>query len=281
MLNVDSETLFNTAAAVVTVIAVAVFVLSVEFPYSPVSRLLLVVVFLAGVFALTQRTDDGQLTLLGYGVVVTSVVVLFFETVSTFSAGDTVTVLGLLGIAAVLFGARRSLDEENHFVSGRRATVALGVVAALAVAVLAVDVATGGLAYELRTAEAVEVPETQRDEARVGTLVVENPTPLPERVETPEYGVCAAGNWSRYRPDPDGERPRPPVHTGLNVQDGYDEHVTSFGTKRYPVVLYLDGERLAGEQFPVRRTDGCPDGETGEPYLAVFESPPEGRLTPV
>ncbi|MFB6157430.1 MAG: hypothetical protein ABEJ34_06280 [Haloferacaceae archaeon] len=272
MRDVDPKTLFDGAAAVVTTVAVGIFVFNVDLGYSPVSKLLSVVCFLVGIFAITQRTDDRRLTLLGYGVVVVSLVMLFFETVGTFDLGDSVTVLGLLAIAAVLFGARFVLDADDRFVTGRQATRAFVAVALLTGTVLAADVATGGLAYELRLGNEVTVPEGEREQVRAGSLVVTNPTPLPERLDGPRYGVCTAGNWSAYRPSTDQRDERPPIHADLHVETDHEERVMGYSSATYPVELHLEGPGLAGETIPVERTDGCPDVDTGAPYLAVFES---------
>ena len=272
MVTIDSETLFNVAAAIVATIALVFFVFNVDLGYSPVTELALVLAFLACVFAISQRTDDRQLTVLGYGVIVVSVVAVFFDLVNTFDAGDELTVLGLLLIAAVLFGLRTRLDEDSHFVSGRWATTALVIVAVLAAGVLVVDLATGSLQYELQPEAAVQFgDDVRRDEVRIASVVVSNPTPLPEKVEAPRYGACAVGNWSAYRhPAEPGDQIRP-VRVHASVQDGYNEHVFGFGTKTYPVVLYVDGANLDGETFTVHRTDSCPDDETGTPSLAVYE----------
>lgn len=273
MVDLDSETLFNAAAAIVVTVAVVIFVNSVSFPYSPVSKVALVLLFLAGVFAITQTTDDHQLTLLGYGVMVVAVVALFFDLVGTFGADDTITVLGLLVIAAVLFSARRWLDERNHFVSGERAKAALAVVAVLAVGVLLVDVATGGLVYELQVQQSVEFesgsvePERQ---VQVASLVVSNPTPFPEQVDRPQYAACAAGNWSAYRPEGDPDEPPREVRMDVNVRVRWDEHVFGFSQQSYPVTLHLNAANIRGESFPVELTEACPDEETGSPYIAIF-----------
>jgi hypothetical protein len=275
MVDIDSETLFNVAAALVATLAVLVFVLSVDLGHSPASEIALVALFLTGVFALTQRTDDSQLRLLGYGVVVTSVVAVFVDVVNTFGVGAEGTVLGLLVIAAALFGLRTRLDGGDRFLTGRQALYALVAVGVLTAGVLAVDVATGGPTYELRTASEVTVEDPRRGDLRVGSVAVRNPTPLPERVDTPEYRACAAGNWSAHRPSSEARERPDEVRVNLNVQDGYGEHVLGFGSKTYPVVLYLDGSDLRGASFPVERTSSCPDEETGAPYLALYEASEE------
>lgn len=272
MIDVDTETLLNTAAAVVTTIAVGIFTLNVNLGYSPVSKMLLVVCFLTGIFALTQRTTDQQLAMLGYGVIVVSLLVLFFETVSTFELGDAVTALGLLVIAAVLFASRLTLDADNRFVTGRQATYALVAVAFVTGTVLTMDVATGGLAYELQLESEVTIPEGVQEQTRIGSLAVTNPTPLPERINEPGYAVCTAGNWSAYRPSSEERDERPPVDSDLHVEAGHSDHVMSYGSTDHPVKLHLEGQGLAGETIPIKRTDGCPDTNTGDPYLAVFES---------
>lgn len=272
MVDVDSKTLFNAAAAVVASVAVALFVTSVELGSSPLSEVAVLLAFLAGVFALTQRTADRQLTLFGYGVVVVSVVALLFEVVSAFRVDDTLTVLGLLVLSGLLFALRTLLDEDNRFVTGRQATYAFGAVAALAVAVVLLDVVTGGLTYELQPRGEVEVAGDRHAEARVGTVVVTNPSPLPQRVDVPRYEACTAGNWSAYRlSHEDGERP-PPVRARLHVRDGYDDLVFGFGSRTYPAVLGLEAGNFAGETFPVERTESCPATETGPPYIAVYEA---------
>ena len=276
MVDVDSETLFNVAAAIISTIAALMFVLNVDLGYSPVSKIALVLLFLAVVFAVAQRTDDRQLTVLGYGVVVTSAVALLFDVAETFRVEDALTVLGLLAVAGLLFFLRTRLGEDEHLVSGRQASRLLGAVAVLAAAVLVVDVVTGGLAYELRPESQIEYPDSaveNREQLRIATVVATNPTPFPERVEAPRYEVCAAGNWSAYRP-PSGEgEPERRVHVHANVEDGYNEHVFGFGQKAYPVTLHVQATNVEGESFPVRTTDECPGEETGEPYVALFEAP--------
>jgi hypothetical protein len=270
MVDIDSETLFNAAAAVLTTVAVLVFVFSVDLGHSPVSEVGIAVAFLTGVVAITQRTDDRQLTFLGYGVVVVSVVGLFLDIVNTLDLGTEATVIGLLAFAAVLFGLRTRLDDTNRLVSGRTATVAFGAVTALAVLLLLVDVATGGVAYELQSENQVEISEP-RGQVSVATVVVTNPTPLPERVDMPDYAVCAAGNWSEFRrpPEPDAHD-RPPVRANLNIERGFDDNVMGFSSRSYRASLFLDGANLTGETFPVERTTACPDDDSADPYIAIY-----------
>lgn len=270
MVDIDSETLFNAAAAVLTTVAVLVFVFSVDLGHSPVSEVAIVVAFLTGVVAITQRTDDRQLTFLGYGVVVVSAVGLFLDIVNSLDLGSEATVIGLLVFAAVLFGLRARLDDTNRLVSGRTATVAFGAVTALAVLLLLVDVATGGVAYELQPETQVEITEP-RGQVSVASVVVTNPTPLPERVDTPDYAVCAAGNWSEFRrpAEPDGHD-RPPVRADLNIERGFDDNVMGFSSRSYRASLFLDGATLTGETFPVERTPACPDDDGADPYIAIY-----------
>ncbi|WP_049985491.1 hypothetical protein [Halobellus rufus] len=279
MVAIDSETLFNGAAAVLTTVAVLFFVLNVDLGVSPVTKTLLAVGFLAGIFAISQRTDDRQLTLLGYGVVVVSIVGVFFDVVNTFDLGSGATVLGLLLLAAALFVLRTRFDGGNRLLSGKQATYLFGAISVIVAVVLVVDVVSGGLAYELQVENQIEITDSPREDVQVASIVVDNPTPLPERVETPNYAVCAAGDWSEYRHPGEPEREeRPPVRAHLNVQDGYNEHVLGFSSKTYPVTLYLDAANATGETFPVERTDSCPDDESGSPYIAIFESSENSRF---
>ncbi|WP_435117083.1 hypothetical protein [Halolamina sp. C58] len=271
-MRVDSETLFNAAAAAISTIAVVIFVVDTQFPYSPVSKLALVVAFLAGVFAVTQVTNDDQLTLLGYAVVVISAVALLLYLTSTFRAGTAVLVLSLLGLALALFGLRTRIDDRSRFVSPSRAKQLFAVVAVLAVIVLAVDVVAGGLAYEIRTQQAVEITSTgeRQASAQVGEVVVSNPGPFPQRVDIPSYEACAAGNWSAYRIERPEAEPHP-VRAYLRVDNQYGEHVFGFGERTYGAAINLNTENADGERFPVERTDRCPDDDEADPYVAVYE----------
>jgi hypothetical protein len=270
MFDVDSETLFTAAAAGVSTIAVSIFTLNVELGYSPVSKLLIVGCFLTGVFALTQRTHDRQLTIFGYGVIVVSAVVVFFETVSTFDLGDAVTVVGLLAIATALFLARYALDADNHLVTGQRATYALGLVTAVTVGVLLTDIVTGGLAYELRLNDNTTVSQ-EHERLPVGSLTATNPTPLPEAVDAPQFQSCTVGNWTAYRP-PRDEPERHAVESDIHVDSGYNEHILSYSEQSYPVLLHLRAENITGEPISIMRATECPATDTGAPRVAVFEA---------
>ncbi|MFW5949366.1 MAG: hypothetical protein ACOCSD_07200, partial [Halolamina sp.] len=277
----DSETLFNTAAAAVATIAVVLFILDQGFPYSPVSKSMLVVTFVAGVFAVSQATNDDQLTLLGYGVVVVATVALLLFLTGQFDVETGLQVGILLALAAVLFGLRTRLDDGSRFVSGTRGTQLFAAVAALAVLVLAVDVVTGTLAYELQPQSEVELAGEGEEstDARLGTVAVANPGPFPEEIDMPHYDVCAAGDWSAYEPEgPEGESR--PVDAHLDVQHSYGQHVFGFGEKRFVAVVNVHAEGVAGEQFRVERTDACPDDADAEPYLAVFERDDDPYGTP-
>jgi hypothetical protein len=281
MVDIDSETLFNAAAAVLATVAALVFVFSVDLGHSPVSEAAIVVAFLAGVVAISQRTDDRQLTFLGYGVVVVSAVGLLLDVVNTLDLGSAAVVVGLLAFAAVLFGLRARLDDTNRLVSERTATYLFGALAAVAVVILVVDVVTGGLAYELQPESRVEVSQP-REQVSVATVVVTNPTPLPERVDTPDYAVCAAGNWSEFRRPADPERDeRPPVRANLNVESGYNDHVLGFSSRRYRASLFLDAVNVTGEAFPIEQTAACPDDDGADPYIAIYEGEDHRHPTPV
>lgn len=276
MVDIDSETLFNWGAGVLATVAVLFFILNVDLGLSPATTTVVVLAFLAGVFAVTQRTDDPELRRVGYGVVLVSFVGLFFELFGTFRVGDTGIVLGLLVIAAVLFGLRTRLDDRERLASDRAATVAFGVLAVLAALVVVTDVATGGLAYELQPQSEIQVPEERYGEITVATVVASNPTPLPELVESPRYEACTGGDWSEYRfTEPDREDR--PAEVNANVDDGYNEHVLSYSEREFPVVLRVHGENVTGETFPVQVTEECPDDESGAPYIALFEVDDDDR----
>lgn len=271
MVEIDSESLFNGAAAVLGTAAVVFFVTNVDLGFSPVAEIGLVVVFLAGVFVLTQVSDDPQLVLLGYALIVTSSVALFFDVVDQFGVNEAGIVVGLLLLSSALFVLRYRLDRDHRFVSPRTARATLGVVAVSTAVVLVVDVGTGGLVYGIQTQPEVEVAAGGDDEVAVATVRAHNPTPLPERVETPDVDVCAAGNWSRYRPVTEPDEPPREVRLHATVRGGYNEVVLGFGTETYPVTVHLDRDRFRGETFPVRRTASCPSAGTGRAYIAVFE----------
>lgn len=274
MVSITSDTLFDVAAAVIGTVAALMFVLTFQYPYSPVSKFGLVLPFVAGVLYLGQRTADTRVTLLGYGVVVVTVVAVFFDVANTFDVGTPLVVLGLFLLAALLYALPR-LDDAGRVLSPSHARTLFAAAVVLAVVVLTVDVATGGLVYELDPASEVTFAEgTDRGEpVTVATVRVSNPTPLVEMVDSPQYGVCAVGNWSAYRrPDAPGDRPQR-VHLDAYVDDGYNEFVLGGGTKAYPMTLNTDAANVSGETFPVEAMDSCPGRTTGDPSIAVFPDP--------
>ncbi|GGJ07679.1 hypothetical protein GCM10008995_16950 [Halobellus salinus] len=135
-----------------------------------------------------------------------SIVGVFVDVVNTLDLGSGAAVLGFLGIAAALFGLRARLDNANRPVSGRTATALFGVLTTVAIAILVVDVVTGGLAYELSPETRIEVTDNARQNPVAASVVVTNPTPLPERVDTPHYEACAAGDWSEITVPPNRGR---------------------------------------------------------------------------
>ena len=273
MADIDAETVFNWATGILATAGVLFFLFDVESGLSPVSVGLLVAAFVLGVVALTQRTDDAELRTVGYAVAVVSGVGLFAKFANTFETDAAVTAVGLLVLAAALFGLRTRLDDAGGLVDDRRATLLFGAVAALALLVVVGDVATGGLGYELRADDEIRVPDTREEELQVGTLVATNPTPLPEQVEPPRYRACAAGDWSEYRESDEPGEPPEEVRLRLDVERGYDDHVASFGERRYPVRLYIGARNVSGERFPVRLVRTCPDDESGSAYVALFPAP--------
>ncbi len=113
-------------------------------------------------------------------------------------------------------------------------------------------------------------------------MTVTNPTPLPERADTPQYAVCAAGDWSEHRPFGDLERTDgPPVGANLNLGDGYTDHVLGLSSRTYRAHLFVDAANVTGERLPVERTSACPDDDTGEPYIAIYSRGDHRRPYPV
>ncbi|MDS0295202.1 hypothetical protein [Halogeometricum luteum] len=276
MVSITSDTLFDAAAAVVGTAALLLFVLGFQYPYSPVSKYALAVAFLVGVVALCQWTPDPQVRLLGYGVVLVVLVAVFFDVAETFDAGTPLVIAGLLLLAALLYAVPR-FDAADRLLAPSRARTLFAGVAVLAAAVLVADVATGGLAYELRPESRVEfVDEYDRsDSVSVASVVVSNPTPFPERVDAPDYGVCAVGNWTAYRPPGEPGRPDREVYLDAHVDDGYDEYVLGGSERTYRVALHTNAANLTGETIPVERVDSCPNAnaDAGPPSIALFPDP--------
>ncbi|MDS0300369.1 hypothetical protein NDI76_16605 [Halogeometricum sp. S1BR25-6] len=274
MVSITSDTLFNAAAAVVGTAAALLFVLGFRYPYSPVSKYALALVFLVGVLALCQRTTDSQVTLFGYGVVLAVLVAVFFDVAETFDAGTPVVIAGLLLLSALLYAVPR-FDAADRLLAPSHARTLFAGVAALAALLLVVDVATGGLVYELRPASQVEFDGGYHggNDVDVATLRVSNPTPFPERVEAPRYGVCAVGNWTPYRPPGEPKRSDGEVYLNAYVDDGYNDHVFGGSERTYRVALNTNAANLTGETIPVERTASCPNTDAGPPSVALFPDP--------
>jgi len=282
MVSVDSELLFDAAAAAITVVAVLVFAFNVDLGGSPLAEQALLVAFLAGVFAVTQRSGDRRRVVAGYAVVVVGALALVVDAVTAFSLGPTATVLALLALAGALFGLRGRLGADGTLVSGRTATRALVALAVLAAAVLLVDVVTGGLAYELRLQETVELRGEDVAGGAAGTLLAANPTPLPEPVDAPRYRACAAGNWSAYELGGEEERPGDRVRADADVGGAYDDQVDPFDRRRYPVEIRVIGVSMDGVAVPVEVAAECPEADDdGDPYVVVFAVDGDPRPTPI
>lgn len=272
MVSLTSDTLFDAAAAVIGTVAALMFVLTLQYPYSPVSKFGVVAAFLAGVLYLGQRTADTRVTLLGYGVILVVGVAVFFDVANTFEAGTLLVVVGLLLLAGLLYALPR-VDADATLLPASHARTLFAAVAVLAAVLLVVDVVTGGLAYELQPESEVEFTRgyDRGDPVVVATLAVSNPTPFPERVDAPRYEVCAVGDWSAHRRPTEPGEPRRPVSLDAYVDTGYNEYVFGGGARRYSVeVNAADAANVTGETFPVEATASCPDRTTGDPAVAVF-----------
>lgn len=278
-MDLDSETLFDVAAGAIATVAVLFFLFGVDTGLSPATTVVAALAFAGGVFAVSQRDDDRTLLLVGYAVVVVTVVGLVARVVSLFEAQSAITVGALLLLAVAIFLLRGRLDAEGRLLTPGRARAVFAVLLVLAVVVVAVDVGTGGLTYDLDARETVTVPGDgeYHGELTVATLFATNPTPLPERVEAPEYRACTGGNWSAYRFPGDADRPGREAEVRAYVNDGYNEHVLSFGERAFPVDLNVNGRNVSGETFPVRVTESCPADTSGDPFVALFPDPDTPR----
>ncbi|MFC7177181.1 hypothetical protein [Halosegnis marinus] len=278
-MDLDSETLFDVAAGAIAAVAVLFFMFSVDTGLSPVTTVAAVLAFAGGVFAVSQRDDDRTLMLVGYAVVVVTVVGLVARVVGVFRAGSAAVVAALLVVALAIFLLRERLDEDGRLATPGRARAVFAVLLVLAVAVVAVDVGTGGLTYDLDAESEVTVPTGDERHGRltVATLVASNPTPLPERVEAPQYNACTAGDWSAYRFETEPGEPTREAQVRAYVDDGYNEHVLSFGERRFPVELNVNGRNVSGETFPVEVASECPDNTSGDPYVVLFPDPDTPR----
>jgi len=44
--------------------------------------------------------------------------------------------------------------------------------------------------------------------------------------------------------------------------------------------VFLHAVNVTGERFPVERTSACPDDDTGQPYVAIYEGGDHRRPYP-
>jgi hypothetical protein len=268
-----SETRF--LAATVTVSGVAAWLLVADPPvtHSPVSDGVLVAACVGGLFAVSQVATDDRGVLWGYVALVVALVALGLELTGTVAVGSLAGALVLFLLALALFDLADRYGVPRPFVPRVWVKRLFLVVVVLAVVVATVDAASGAPSYELRTDGEVRVNQRgmQAPLAFLGEIVVTNPGPFPQDVELPAYEACAAGNWSTYRPEA-GDGERRPVAVYLQADGYYGEYVSGWAQHRYGAILLFDATDIDGELFPVRRTERCPAGERGEPYLAVYDA---------
>lgn len=268
-----SETRFLATAVTVSGVAALLLVGNLRVTHSPISDGVLVAACVVGLLAVSQVSDDDRGILWGYVALVVSVVAVGLELTGTVAVG---TMAGSLVLFLVMLGLFELADRfgvPGQFVPRAWAKQVFLVVVVLAIVVVTVDAASGALAYELRTGGEVRVTQRgmQAPLAFLGEVVATNPGPFPQRVDITAYDACAAGNWTAYQPESaDGERR--PVTVYLQADGYYGEYVSGWGEHRYAAILLFDASEIDGEQFPVRRTDRCPDEENGDPYLAVYEA---------
>lgn len=270
----SAETRLLAAAVTASGVAAWLLVAAPGFTHAPVSDGVLVVACVVGLLAVSQVADDERGIRWGYVALVVSLVAVGLELTDTLAVRSLPGALVLFLVALGLFDLADRFGTPRQFLPPTWVKRLFLAAVVLAIVVVTVDAASGALAYELRTGGEVRVTQRgmQAPLAFLGEVVATNPGPFPQRVDVSAYDACAAGNWSAYRPEPAADGERRPVSVYLQADGYYGEYVAGWEQHRYAAILLFDASNIDGEQFPVRRTDGCPDETRGEPYIAVYEA---------
>ncbi len=262
----DRESLLYAVGVVLGVAAAAYFGFRLLDRVSPVTTSVVLLAGFGCLLAVGAATDVKTLDFVAYALAAGCYLVFLAYVVSRFDLGDAGVFL-LLVVSSGLFVALGRLAQRDRLaLSRRRAGAVVAVLLVAVVAVAGVDLAAGGPTTSAAFEERVEIPD-EGERVRVGTVTVENGSPLPRAVDLPRYGACLAGVGAGERSVPLEYEPRP----GSGLLGGGD-------VRRYDLVVrgfvfYEDGERreaFAGrESVPVETVADCP-GDGGE-GLAVVE----------
>jgi hypothetical protein len=259
----------KTALQVVGVLAgtasVLYFVYVSDVGLSPVTRSLVGLSVAAGLAAASLVTDDAWDAVSLYLLSGVSFLGASVHLLQTYSVDGVGTLFVLLALTAVALGVSRNWDRLTA-PAASTVRVAVAVAVVLSVALVGVDLGTGGVSHSAELVDSVTVSEGSDREVRLGTVTYRNPSPIPKEGEYPRYGACLVGVSL-----PDRYEGR--AETGVSVDFHSNRLVPGGGSVTLEITTHLPREATnATTTFAVVRSDACPDSAP-TPTIAVFERP--------
>ncbi|PSQ32430.1 hypothetical protein BRD05_10285 [Halobacteriales archaeon QS_9_70_65] len=259
----DRESLLYAVGVVLGVAATTYFGFRLLDRVSPATTAAVLLAGFGCLLVVGAAVDAETLDLVAYALSAGCYLVFAAYVASRFDPGDAGVFL-LLAVSSGLFvGLGRLAQRDRLALSRRRAGAVVAVVLVATVAVVGVDLATGEPTTSATFEERVEIPDAEGS-VRVGTVTVENGSPLPREVDPPRYDTCLTGG---ERSIPLDHEPRPGSKLlGGGESRSYDLLVRGF-------VFRDDGERreeFAGQESVAVETVADYPGDNGA-GLAVVE----------
>lgn len=250
-------------------LAVLYFSFEIVLGLSPTVKAMLLLSGFLGALVAAASTDRSGLSEAMYALSAASYLAFALYVYVTFDPGQQ-GVLALLGLSSALFLGLGYAVREASFTIGRRGVLAVLVaVVVVAAAGVAVDMATPGPTYTVAFENEIELdPDDPWADRPVGTVVVENPSPLSRTIDSPRYVACAYtadgvqyGWEEELRPAPDGQYPDGTLLRG-GESISYPLYVPSYTFIDDDSEGLHDDFATAGT-VPIETADGCPERTDG------------------
>ncbi|MFC4357525.1 hypothetical protein ACFO0N_06115 [Halobium salinum] len=259
----------KTALQVVGVLAgtasVLYFVYTDGVSLSPVTRSLVGLFVAVGLAAASLVTDDAWDTVSLYLLSGVAFLGASIHLLQTYRVDGVGTLVVLLALTVVALGVSRNWGRLTAPSTGA-VRVAVAVAVVLSLALVGVDLGTGGVTHSIELTDRVTVSDGYDREVRLGTVTYRNPSPVPKEGEYPRYEACLVGVSL-----PDRYQGR--AETGVSVDFHSHRLVSGGGSVTLNATTYLPREVAnTTTTFTVVGTDACPDS-AATPTVAVYERP--------
>lgn len=258
---VDNAYILYGAGVFLGIISVLYFGLEIILSFSPVTKSLLLlsgsVIFFSSALYISNKVLDKTLYLLS----ATSYVVFLGYTLAKFSFGSELTFLALAASSALFIGLGYLVSEEKLDLEKEKIKRFLGVVGILVAGLIVFDVVGAEVQQDLLLEEKVTVSE--REDAQIGVLKVQNDFVLHREFELKDYDACL------YR---SGEK----ENAYVRYENNRDDLIAGMSSREVP--LKLSGIPIGHEtnktfegEYSVEKRESCPESLETNTIVVVEE----------